>query len=320
MAAQKNLYNKLAKRLPGKERFRFFLLFVLISLLFWMSTKFSKTYQVQQTFVVHCKELPKDVVLLEEPHQIALTIRASGFELLLYRLFYDTLELSMRNAIYERDELLINSSSQLFAIQQQLFSTTQLLGFDTSEWRLDYSRLAQKKVAVRVQSKIRYRAGYLPEDRWSIAPDSIILVGSTNILDTIYQVNTQPLVLNNQAAPISAVLPLDIDARLSANPSTVNVAVNVLPYSEKKLEVLINIINLPNDIKLKLFPAQAEVRVILPLQMIPQLQPTDIEIAVDYSQLKTTDVKSLPLKVIRYPDYIKTISISPKTVDYLIRK
>ena len=320
MAAQKNLYNKLAKRLPGKERFRFFLLFVLISLLFWMSTKFSKTYQVQQTFVVHWKELPKDVVLLEEPHQIALTIRASGFELLLYSLFYDTLELSMRNAIYERDELLINSSSQLFAIQQQLFSTTQLLGFDTSEWRLDYSRLAQKKVAVRVQSKIRYRAGYLPEDRWSIAPDSIILVGSTNILDTIYQVNTQPLVLNNQAAPISAVLPLDIDARLSANPSKVNVAVNVLPYSEKKLEVLINIINLPNDIKLKLFPAQAEVRVILPLQMIPQLQPTDIEIAVDYSQLKTTDVKSLPLKVIRYPDYIKTISISPKTVDYLIRK
>ena len=320
MAAQKNLYNKLAKRLPGKERFRFFLLFVLISLLFWMSTKFSKTYQVQQTFVVHWKELPKDVVLLEEPHQIALTIRASGFELLLYRLFYDTMELSMRNAIYERDELLINSSSQLFAIQQQLFSTTQLLGFDTSEWRLDYSRLAQKKVAVRVQSKIRYRAGYLPEDRWSIAPDSIILVCSTNILDTIYQVNTQPLVLNNQAAPISAVLPLDIDARLSANPSTVNVAVNVLPYSEKKLEVLINIINIPNDIKLKLFPAQAEVRVILPLQMIPQLQPTDIEIAVDYSQLKTTDVKSLPLKVIRYPDYIKTISISPKTVDYLIRK
>ena len=65
---------KVRRRLPNKSRFRFFLFFVLISFSFWTNNKLSKEYQLTQSFFVKWIEVPKGIVLTDDPAKINLML------------------------------------------------------------------------------------------------------------------------------------------------------------------------------------------------------------------------------------------------------
>ena len=75
------------KRLPSKKRFRFFLFFVFISFSFWLSTKLSNSYTVEQTFNIEWINIPEGVIIPDNDQKLNTSITASGVEIILYRLF-----------------------------------------------------------------------------------------------------------------------------------------------------------------------------------------------------------------------------------------
>ena len=74
MQLKKNEFEKVLRLLPSKERFKFFFLFVLLSFIFWFSTKLSNTYQLEQSFSIHWKNIPKGIVIDNDSSELGLSI------------------------------------------------------------------------------------------------------------------------------------------------------------------------------------------------------------------------------------------------------
>ena len=82
----------LLQKLPSKARLRFFLLFVFVSFSFWISTKLSNTYNLEQTFSINWNDVPEGVIIYETEYKLNASIKASGIEILFYRLFMNELK------------------------------------------------------------------------------------------------------------------------------------------------------------------------------------------------------------------------------------
>ena len=178
--------SRFKKKLPSKNRLRFFLLFVFISFSFWLSTKLSNSYTVEQTFNIEWINIPEGVIIPNNDQKLNTSITASGIEIILYRLFNDILKIDINQADFGREIFELNVENQKFFILQQLYNNTSLNQISPSTFKIKYSRLNEKKLPVFPRTKINLRAGYLTDYGVISKPDSVIIRGPKVLLDSIY--------------------------------------------------------------------------------------------------------------------------------------
>jgi hypothetical protein len=319
MSIQKTGIEKVIKRLPKKSRFRFFLLFVLISFSFWTSTKLSKEYQLVQPFFVKWTEVPKGIILTDDPAKINLTINASGIEILWYRLFKGELEVSLKEVDFSSSDIVLNFKENYFSIQEQLLNASKLIQISPSLYNLKYSRMSSKWVNIAPQTFIQLRPGYLGEENIKVIPDSVLVHGPKSILDTLKKIQTLDFKKSDVHKVIDKKIGFKSISGLKFENNQTRLYWPVLQYSEKTLKITIKIINLPSGVKIKLFPPQVSLRVTLPLSLVSTLEEADFFIAVDYNDIENKP-SVLELKLLKQPTSVKKTIWDPKSVNYLIRK
>jgi hypothetical protein len=320
MSTQKIGIESILKKLPNKSRFRFFLLFVVISFSFWASTKLSKEYQLVQPFTLVWGEVPKGVVLNDKPSQIKATLNASGVEILWYRLFKNKLSISLKDVDFTPEDQIINMEERFFDIQQQLFGGTQLLQISPSLFPLQYSKMASKKLPVLTNLDINFRPGYLGEERLQITPDSVVVRGPKNMLDTLVHINTEEFKLLDVHEDINQQIELERLEELVFEVESIQLFWPVLQYSEKSLIIPIEVVNIPVGVKVKLFPPQANLRATLPLSLLNAVQSSDFSLVVDYENILEGQADAMELKLTKQPPSVKKVIWEPISVNYLIRR
>jgi len=320
MSTQKREIESILKKLPNKSRFRFFLLFVAISFAFWASTKLSKEYQLVQPFTLVWEEIPKGIVLNDKPSQIKVTLNASGVEILWYRLFKNKLSISLKDVDFTPEDRILNMEEHFFDIQQQLFGGTQLLQISPSLFPLQYSKMALKKLPVLTNLDINFRPGYLGEERLQITPDSVVVRGSKNILDTLVHINTEEFKLLDVHENINQQIELESIEELVFEVESIHLFWPVLPYSEKSLIIPIKVVNIPVGVKVKLFPPEANLRATLPLSLLNAVQSSDFSLVVDYENIREGHADAMELKLTKQPPSVKKVIWEPLSVNYLIRR
>ena len=320
MSTQKREIESILKKLPNKSRFRFFLLFVAISFAFWASTKLSKEYQLVQSFTLVWEEIPKGVVLNDKPSQIKVTLNASGVEILWYRLFKNKLSISLKDVDFTPEDRILNMEEHFFDIQQQLFGGTQLLQISPSLFPLQYSKMALKKLPVLTNLDINFRPGYLGEERLQITPDSVVVRGPKNILDTLVHINTEEFKLLDVHENINQQIELERIEELVFEVESIQLFWPVLPYSEKSLIIPIKVVNIPVGVKVKLFPPEANLRATLPLSLLNAVQSSDFSLEVDYENIREGQADAMELKLKKQPPSVKKVIWEPLSVNYLIRR
>ena len=320
MSTQKREIESILKKLPNKSRFRFFLLFVAISFAFWASTKLSKEYQLVQSFTLVWEEIPKGIVLNDKPSQIKVTLNASGVEILWYRLFKNKLSISLKDVDFTPEDRILNMEEYFFDIQQQLFGGTQLLQISPSLFPLQYSKMALKKLPVLTNLDINFRPGYLGEERLQITPDSVVVRGPKNILDTLVHINTEEFKLLDVHENINQQIELERIEELVFEVESIQLLWPVLPYSEKSLIIPIKVVNIPVGVKVKLFPPEANLRATLPLSLLNAVQSSDFSLEVDYENIREGQADAMELKLKKQPPSVKKVIWEPLSVNYLIRR
>jgi len=320
MSTQKRRIESILKKLPNKSRFRFFLLFVAISFAFWASTKLSKEYQLVQPFTLVWEEVPKGVVLNNKPSQIKVTLNASGVEILWYRLFNNKLSISLKDVDFTPEDRILNMEERFFDIQQQLFGGTHLLQISPNLFPLQYSKMASKKLPVLTNLDINFRPGYLGEERLQITPDSVVVRGPKNMLDTLVHINTEEFKVLDVHENINQQIELERLEGLVFEVESIQLFWPVLPYSEKSLTIPIEVVNIPVGVKVKLFPPEANLRATLPLSLLNAVQSSDFSLVVDYENIREGQADAMELKLTKQPPSVKKVIWEPLSVNYLIRR
>ena len=320
MQLKKNEFEKVLRQLPTKDRFKFFFLFILLSFIFWFSTKLSNTYQIEQSFSIHWNNIPKGIVLNHDSSELGLSITASGIEILWYRLFKNKINLVLNKNIFIGKEAHVSIDNERFNIQQQLFDNTILNQITTPVIKITYARLGVKKVKITSDPILKFRAGYLSDSPLTISPDSLLVRGSQDVLDTLTIVKTVSFIMENVFESFQKVIALENLTNLQFDIQEVNIKQEVSRYSEKQFILPIEIINIPKSVKVKLFPPTGTLKATMPLTLLNGFNARDFMLVVDYELILKNELTHLPIRLVKQPSQVKKVIWEPKTVNYLIRK
>ena len=320
MQLKKNEFEKVLRQLPTKDRFKFFFLFILLSFIFWFSTKLSNTYQIEQSFSIHWNNIPKGIVLNHDSSELVLSITASGIEILWYRLFKNKISLVLNKNIFIGKEAFVSIDNERFNIQQQLFDNTILNQITTPVIKITYARLGVKKVKITSDPILKFRAGYLSDSPLTISPDSLLVRGSQDVLDTLTIVKTVSFIMENVFESFQKVIALENLTNLQFDIQEVNIKQEVSRYSEKQFILPIEIINIPKSVKVKLFPPTGTLKATMPLTLLNGFNARDFMLVVDYELILKNELTHLPIRLVKQPSQVKKVILEPKTVNYLIRK
>ena len=311
---------RLKKRFPSKNRLHFFLFFVFISFSFWISTKLSNSYTIEQIFNIEWINIPESIVISENNKKLNTSITASGVEIILYRLFNNNLKIDLIQANFELDYLSLNLENQKFLIQQQLYSNTLLNQFTPSLVKIKFSRLSEKKIPIIPKTRINLRAGYLTDSNVISKPDCIIVRGPKILLDSIYYAETIAYNQEDVYKSISKKINLSPIEGANFSKDFVDIELSVSRYSEKEFNIPIELINQPEGVKVKLFPPKTKVRATIPMSVIGNIRVSDFRLIADYNQILNGQTQKLELFIQKKPRGVKQIILEPNEVNYLIRK
>ena len=151
-----------------------------------------------------------------------------------------------------------------------------------------------------------------------INPSSVLLFGKKDILDSIINVTTNLLNVNDIYEDASYEVGLIIPNSVKSNTQSVLVKIDVDPFVEEVFSQDVEIRNLGKGYTMKIFPREVMVTLRIPKDKYQFLKFNSLNLYVDAS--KCIDEKILSVNYDNLPNFIKIVRIYPNKLEYLLIK
>ncbi len=300
-----------------------FLICLIASFMAWSVSKLSETHTDVTSYALNFTSVPDSLILNEVSRsQLTLRLRASGFQFLRMNFSQQTLGINLREVRKGASGYYLPRQALLTQIQQQLPGNMELLEVDADTLYVDFRQLHTKKVAVVADVTLGLGQNHLLEGGLQLSPDSITLSGPDIEIDTIEQVYTQPLVLNNLTEDFSVVTTLkqpQNQGQISYSKTTVEVSGKVFRFSEMILDVPVEVVNLPEGTQIKTFPAVIPVLCKARIAQLKDLVASDFRVVADYGSLPQGQ-SVLQLQLAQKPDAVHTAQLLVDGVEFILKR
>lgn len=302
-----------------------FVLFFIVSIVFWFLTKLSKEYESTVTYPISYENLPKDKLIQETPQsEIEVHIKATGFKILSGKLFPRTLKINAANLNSKsKNNYYLLLPQQRLSVQKQMNTGVTIDHFIHDSISLNLGFLGRKKVPVKLSSSLSYQAGYNINGDVVIQPDSIEISGPESILDTITYVETINFTDNNVHDSIHEELGLKkfkLDQNVNFDVDKVTVDISVEKFTEGTLKVPFTVLNVPADVTMNTFPKEVELTYKVALSKFNQITATSFLVECDYRLSAENNLSYLVPKLTKQTDLVKNVKIAPSKIDFVIEK
>jgi len=294
----------------------------------WFLNALEKRYTDHIIIPVRYINLPKNKDLTGKlPEKLDLTVDAFGYTLLQYKLSlafspvqFDVNELTnnyLENLFLSKYSISTNAHKGEFA--KQISSEIEIINIRPDSITFKVSRIIGKLIKVHPVVKATFAREYLLQKPPVAKPESILVRGPEEILDTLSKINTRPVELRNlsQSAVREAfvILPTELKSEISK----VSVQIVVEQYTEAKFEIPILIIHQPDSLLIKTFPSKVKVLVKVGISQYNRLNNSSFNAIIDYSR-HSTILSKLPVTLENGSENILSLDYFPKEVDYIIER
>lgn len=291
----------------------------------WLLITFSKEYTTVITYPVNYNNIAQNKLLQEIPvKKIDLSITATGFKILRAKLTtkkinLDASRLRKKNA----SKFYFLPRNQTTKIEKQLLSGIVLEEIMQDTIFLNLGVLTSKKVALKPKVDITYHIGYDLLDQLKVTPDSIVISGPEDQLNSIKYLNLSPLTLKGVKGSFTeevAILKSTKQNNLKFKNTKVTIAGKVDKFTEGTLQVPFIIKNLPENTNLTILTDKVEIVYVVALSNFAKVSEASFVVECDYAMAVKNDVGYLIPKITTEIDFIKNIKIIPNKIDFLIQK
>lgn len=179
------------------------------------------------------------------------------------------------------------------------------------------SEVAQKSVPVKINSDISFKKLFTQKGVTMATPAMVTITGPHEAIDTIQFVSTQKVVKQNINSNISEEVELLPIANVKLSNEKVTIDIDAEQTTGAERNVTVNVINLPANIKMTLFPERVQLTYEVGLSRYEESLKDNFSVVVDYNDTKQGN-DFLEIKPTISPDYIENLNISPKRVEYII--
>ena len=306
-----------------------FLIFLLLSSVFWLLNQLEENYVTTVAYPVkYTNPPPKKVFVGELPSRVNLEIEGDGFKLLEYKIGKEIMPIELDINSYAltpndkqgRLNYYITTNSVKTQISQQLGSSVRILDISPDSLFFAFAESSNRKVPVKPDLSYELGTQLMLKGGMELSPDSITISGPDKIIDTINSVNTKKEeigVINKDFSFITGIE--KIHTRVDYSTKQVRVFIPVERFTEGRLEKAINVKNEPDSIQVRTFPKNVNITYLVGLSNYDKIIPQLFKVSVNYSQVKEGK-KRLDVYVEKAPEYLKSYSYSPESVDYIIEK
>lgn len=308
-----------------------YLVFVAIASIFWLLSALSKNYQTQIKYPVRFSNLPKDKVLVNKlPEYLNLSVDGYGFTLLRYKVKRSIVPINInvgKNSLFrvlgKENKFFIPSRYLINQISSRISDDIKVLEINPDSILFDFTQVVTKKVPVKPNISYSTDRQYMIKSKPWCEPDSIILSGPEIILRRIDFCSTKHLKLDGLDNSIQRSIGIKNIDDIEFSTKRVTVFVEVEKFTEGRIKLPIDIINMPDSLVLKTYPDQISVSYKVALSDFEKVKPYHFKAVVDYNSFllrSNNEFHKMRVELKKFPSFVRSISFKPKQVDYLFEK
>lgn len=317
---------------PSRKHYRnkvsVFFICVSISFFMWGLIKLSRLYEAPVRYRIQYQNLPSDKVLVSAGDTVlTLFIKARGLELY-SRMFnpeknvinvnLSSLRLSRQGRRYHG---YLRTSRFLKDISAQLPQGNNLIGVEPDTLKFTFEQEYRKRVPVISNVSLTFADQFQLYDSITLSPDSVTLFGARSVLDTLYNVKTQPYKMRNLNSSRMLTLPLMRPfTRIPVTMSTDTVTAEIIVERFTEADVEIPLTNGAKEVNLRTFPDKVTLTCRVAFREYERLHPSLFSASVDYAEALKSGTNLADVTVTRQPSFAKVIRIEPEKVEFLILK
>jgi hypothetical protein len=329
-----NFLNKISsftetEKIAFRKKVMLFGFFLTVSVILWLLVALNKQYDDQISYPVTYKNFPENKVLIADaPDHLRLSVNANGFTLLRFRLSSRYLPISFSVNSFKMNRLPGADSSSFYietryareqiAAQLSTDFTISKITPDTLIFR--FSGVASKKVPVIPAFNYQLDKQLILRKQLLVEPDSVIASGPDFIIDTIKAVFTRNVELGTISKSDEETVDLQEIKYVYVKETEVLVGFEIEQFTEKTVQVPVEIINLPENIRMQAFPRYIQLTCQVGLSNYEKLDGSMFRAHVDYLEITSQDINKLKVNVTRQPVFIQAVRFTPKLVEYIIEK
>lgn len=299
--------------------------FVLLSVFLWFLIKLSKEgYTGEVKFPVQYVNVPANKKLLNQPNDhLVVTLRSQGFEILKYKLrSLRPLEIDVSKlSASDEEHYSWNTDSKRDVVASQFGDGTEVVDIQPDTVHFNFSIVRNKWVKVYFKGKTQLSDFKTLYNTPQITPDSVMIAGSEEALSNIDSIFTEPLKLTEEVDSVNTEVNLQTPKNKEVEILQTKVRVKLLYTSltEGSFLVPVEVVNLPEDFNITLFPKKVEVRYQVPLEDFPKITRDDFRAYVDYNEIRDMEEdRFLTVFLHSSPPYLKKVILEPRQLEYIL--
>lgn len=183
---------------------------------------------------------------------------------------------------------------------------------ETVQFRFPFEN--HKRVPVQAMQMLSFKPQYMAMGEMRLQPDSVTIYGEPFHLQHIDRVSTRAIDLANLHSSAHGVVKLESISGVRLSDAEVNYSLDVTRFVEIGAEAVISLRNVPEGIRLSVFPSTAKVvyRCSFPLSK----DPTDaVRFFIDYADFETSRGGKCVPRVSGLPDGVISYTITPEVFE-----
>jgi len=288
----------------------------------WLFLSLNNKYVYTAKTVLVYKNFPqKRAFHALQSDTVDLQVEGTGWQLLFAKLRIKPQSISISlDKLNSRNYILF--SEQLYGVNRQLETSQKIISVKPDTLYFDFSQRAVKRVPVRLVSDFTFANQYNISNDIVLSPNYVTLLGPQEELKKIKDWPTDTLVLRKLQGTAVARIAMTRNSmkNVSIFPPSAEVKVPVDEFTEKTLDLPLNIISNREYYNIKLYPKKVKVTFLVPLSKYQLISDSFMDAVVDMDEWKLKKHSQLKVKINRFPDYCKLVKIVPDKIDFIIEK
>jgi len=315
-------HNK-TESLKNNKRLRIFLLFLVLSFLFWMLIKLSKNYISDVEFNLVYTDEPKNKLIEKKPDdKVVLTLKTMGFKLLNYSLKKKELSYSLNDIKKVRGSNYYSlTKSNINLLQAQLSAETTVLKIKPDTLFFEFGVKKSKKVKIVSQVNLKFKPGFNLVKEQSIEPNEITISGPENVIDSVNEIQTEIIELNDVSETfVNKINLINPSNSISLSSNQVTIKGDVEKITEGTFLLPYKVINIPNKYLISTYPKEVKVIFQVALKDYNKISENSFKIECDYKQTDDNNLEYLIPKIVEKPEILFDVKVVPNKIEFLIKK
>lgn len=316
------------KKIKHNRDLLVFFVFLVLSTGLWFLNALRKEYTTTINFPVKYVEFPDDFILLGKPqNKLQLKIKSLGYTVLPYHmgriLDPELLNVSsfkrMRNGAQYGAYVATRDLIKTFS--DKLTNGVELLEIYPDTLFVRFEKKERKLVPVHFESSLSFEQQFYQSGSIILKPDSVTVSGPASLIDSLQFVTTENKKYEDLRDSLIRNVSIDPIDNVVIQPGRIVVNIPVEPFTQKKINIPIHHVHIPDSLVLKSFPGNINVSFTVAVSQFNNISAGDFDALVDFNSKTTNTLPDrLKVKLQSIPVGIKDVSYTPLFVDCLFEK